>query len=360
MTVCAKCGQKNADGDTVCRNLRCRAPLAPVGETAAEPEDGGDATAGRSDSTQSFDAASEAHRDDPEKIRPAAPRPAPPRSAPAPAAAGQPATEAQPDHEPAGAARPTAAGQPRPPRSVAKPGQYYCWSCGWGNDPGNERCQHCGATLAVPRREPAPERLPSARRSWAGGARRRALRRLVAVLGALAVLAAVAVVGTRLLRPGGGGTPATTTRGAQAARSFTLVRVRPTVEANSESGSRKAANLVDGNLSTFWSKSPNGPFGKLTFSFGQPVRLGRIAIAAGAPGAEFARRNRPKTIELTFSDGTTLTRGLADKPGFQNVDFSPRSVTQVTIRIADAYKAPETAPNHNRTSMSEVRFFTVT
>jgi hypothetical protein len=83
----------------------------------------------------------------------------------------------------------------------------------------------------------------------------------------------------------------------------------------------------------------------------------RTSSAAGAAGAEFERRHRPRTVELAFSDGTTLTRNLADRPRFQHLDFPPRSVARVTITIADVFQAPRTAENYNRTSLSEVRFY---
>jgi hypothetical protein len=138
----------------------------------------------------------------------------------------------------------------------------------------------------------------------------------------------------------------------------TLVRVRPSgVTASTQSGSRVAANVVDGKLGTFWSRlvpsDDNQP--SLRFSFSQRVQLGRVQIASGAAGAEFAKRPRPQEIELQFSDGTTLRTTLADKTGFQTVNFRPRGVDRVRMVVLSTY--PSSGPQ--RTSVAEVRFFAV-
>lgn len=137
-----------------------------------------------------------------------------------------------------------------------------------------------------------------------------------------------------------------------------LVQVRQVgVVASTQSGSRIADNVVDGKLGTYWSRlvpsEDDQP--SLRFSFNQPVRLGRLTIAAGASGAEFSRRPRPQEIELQFSDGTTLRTSLDDKPAFQTVSFKPREVDRVRLVVLSTY--PSSGPQ--RTSISEVRFFAV-
>jgi hypothetical protein len=180
----------------------------------------------------------------------------------------------------------------------------------------------------------------------------RALRRL-GVLIAVIVLVGGGLwfVTTRDRSPGNGA--ASTTVAAP-----TLVRVRPSgVTASTQSGSRVAANVVDGKLGTFWSRlvpsDDDQPF--LRFSFSQRVQLGRVQIASGAAGAEFAKRPRPQEIELQFSDGTTLRTTLADKTGFQTVNFRPREVDRVRMVVLSTY--PSSGPQ--RTSVTEVRFFAV-
>src|SRR6266508_3674940 len=216
-----------------------------------------------------------------------------------------------------------------------------------------------------PRASPRPRSLRSRRgrsaRSSSRGRRRRRSRGSLRPASAppATVSAGRRCAGSRLRRPdrqdGGSVTPAS--RPAQA-KTFTLVSpAKVKIEASSESGSRKAALLLDGSLGTFWSRDPTDQFATLSFSFAEPVQLGRIAIAAGAAGAEFKLRHRPKALELTFSDGSTLTKTLTDQPQPQNIDFPPRSVARVTMKIAAVFQAPSTGSNYRRTSISEVRFF---
>lgn len=258
----------------------------------------------------------------------------------------------------AGAVRqsPAVAGEAGLPGPVLEPGQAACPDCGGGNDPRGRWCHHCGASQGTAVEDPVAWR-PAAGFRAHEEERGRALRRLAVVLVVLAVPAGAMIVGANVLQSDQrGGSAATGTAGAGPAPAFAQVS-GVDVEASSESGARRAALLVDGRTSTFWSRLPGDRFAKLSFSFAEPVRLGRIAIAAGAAGAEFERRHRPRTVELAFSDGTTLTRNLADRPRFQHLDFPPRSVARVTITIADVFQAPRTAENYNRTSLSEVRFY---
>jgi hypothetical protein len=181
---------------------------------------------------------------------------------------------------------------------------------------------------------------------------RRALRRLGVLLAVILVAGGALWFATT--RDGSSGNGAADTTAAAP----TLVQVRPSgVAASTQSGSRVAANVVDGKLGTFWSRlvpsDDNRP--SLRFSFSQRVRVGRVQIASGAAGAEFAKRPRPQDIELQFSDGTTLRTTLADKTGFQTVNFRPREVDRVRLVVLSTY--PSSGPQ--RTSVSEVRFFAV-
>jgi len=353
MIVCTKCGHENGNNDTFCQNPDCHAFLewgaeaVPIGLAPkvlpGEPANGAGADSG--ESTQPFDTAAEARRDHPEPARPAEdqagrlvakaaqPRPdaAPGRPAPRPSAPRPPAPSQPPAQKPAEPPRPVVAEPPRPVGPIIEPGKAP---------------------------SPQSRQLAAGERPAGHSARGQALRRLGVVLAIFVVLAAAMIAASRLLRPDrqGGGSVTTTSRPAQA-KAFTLVSpAKVKIEASSESGSRKAALLLDGNLGTFWSRDPTDQFATLSFSFAEPVQLGRIAIAAGA-GAEFKLRHRPKTLELTFSDGSTLTKTLTDQPKLQNIDFPPRSVTRVTVKITDVFQAPTTRENYRRTSISEVRFF---
>ena len=144
--------------------------------------------------------------------------------------------------------------------------------------------------------------------------------------------------------------------GTRSTASPALTKVRPgRVVASTQSGSRLATNVVDGKTDTFWSRSApsndDQPF--LRFFFDRSVKLARISIAAGASGDEFERRPRPRKVELRFSDGTSMRTTLADRTGFQTVDFAPRKVDVMRLVILSTY--PSAGPQ--RTSISEIRFF---
>jgi hypothetical protein len=172
------------------------------------------------------------------------------------------------------------------------------------------------------------------------------------------LVAVIVLIGGGLWIASGRGGPSSGTAPGATAPPAALVRVEPaSVAASTQSGSRVADNVVDGKLGTFWSRlvpsEDDQPF--LRFSFDQPVELGRLEIAGGASGAEFAKRPRPQEIELQFSDGTTLRTTLADRTGFQTVSFKPREVDRVRLVVRSTY--PSSGPQ--RTSISEVRFFAV-
>ncbi|HVD16854.1 MAG TPA: discoidin domain-containing protein [Actinomycetota bacterium] len=331
----------------------------------ATPPPGGGRAADPGEATGFFDAAAEAARPDD------APGPARPEPVRRTEQAKQ--MLVRPGDRPAGkrpqgqpeAQRPREAQQPQlpvdqgPRGPVIEPGQIACATCGWGNDPGRHFCRHCGASLTVP---PAPTEVRPAK---TGTIRRppvdseRGLRLLLAALGGLAIVTAAVLLGLSLFRGGdnggGGGTVTTVGRGGGGG----VAEVPPSairVAASTQSGERVAANLIDGDLGTFWSRRVNDQFAAITFKFTQPVKLARISIAAGAAGDEFRRRHRPKQIRLEFSDGATQTANLADQPDFQNVEVKPRTVDRLRIVILDVYQAPS-GQNRRLTSISEVRFF---
>jgi len=357
MIVCARCGHENGNNETFCQNPDCHAfleweggsapaglhpkvlPAEPAGDRAGV--DGGDgAGVDGGDSTELVDPGAGTRKGD---------------QGPAPVVGGH---AERPVARPGQRQPETAPGRPaaRPPVAPRTPGPPA------GESPAQKP--------AEPQRQVAEQARPSgpilelgqpAAGDHARGhsERGRALRRLAVVLAVFVVLAVGMVAGSRLLRQDRGGGTTTSTSGPGPAKTFAQVKAAK-VEASSESGSRKAALLVDGKPDTYWSRLPTDQFATLSFSFAEPVRLGRIAIAAGAAGGEFKLRHRPKTLELAFSDGSTLTKALADQPKFQDIDFPPRPVERVTMKITEVFQAPKTGQNYRRTSISEVRFFSAT
>jgi hypothetical protein len=197
--------------------------------------------------------------------------------------------------------------------------------------------------------EGQPRRAPSVR----DRERQRALRRFGVLV------AIIVVVGAGLwLASVRGRSPSEAGRPSATAPPPALVSVQAaSVAASTQSGSRLAGNVIDGKLGTFWSRlvpsNDAQPF--LRFSFDHPVELGRVAIAGGASGSEFSKRPRPQEVELQFSDGTTLRTTLADKQGFQMVNFRPREVDRLRLVVLSTYPSS----GLQRTSISEVRFFAV-
>jgi hypothetical protein len=342
-------------------------PAGPGGGPPGRPQGGGRSPSAADDpgeGTAMFDAAAEARRPD---------GPAPP---------------ARPDARKAEQAermlaRPGARRQPGQPEAkkpqevqekvdygkapdhgpVVEPGQVACHNCGWGNDPGRHFCRHCGASLqgTPPRPEPAEPTRVAPRRAGGGD---RAVRLLLAGLGAAAVVSAAVLLALSLHR-GAGGTGGAGNAGSGGVTEATrpgggLVAVPAadvSVKATSQSGEHVATNLVDGDPGTFWSRRVVDRIATLTFSFGRPQELARVSIAAGASGDQFPLRHRPKVVRLEFSDGATKSVTLADQPGFQNIDLEPRTVSRVRIAILEVYQATS-GPVQRLTAISEVRFFT--
>ncbi|HEX9343713.1 MAG TPA: discoidin domain-containing protein, partial [Actinomycetota bacterium] len=217
-------------------------------------------------------------------------------------------------------------------------------------------CHHCETRLTLP---PAgPGRVTTGEAALQPGAppagreRRERVVRLLAVVVLLAVVAVVVMVATRGLRHPHAAVAAKPAPGTAVA---SLVVVRPlTATASSESGERVARNVIDRNLTTYWSRHVPGtdaqPF--LQFTFATPVKLTELQIAAGASGDQFIARPRPQRIALLFADGSSLNFSLADKRGFQKISFPPRSVGKFRLVILSIYPGTDLP----RTSISEVKF----
>ncbi len=280
-------------------------------------------------------------------------------SAPFPAETPPPGTAWPPAER--GAGRTERAGRPQSARSRSEPGGRA--SAGAGP----ARLSSFPSEEQLLKRPPLWERLlrrtpirvpgeGTLRRSRS--TRERERRRALLRFGVLVLV--IVLVGGGLWLAAGRGPAGEPTGGNSSGTGSTaspaLTKVRPgRVVASTQSGSRLATNVLDGKTDTFWSRSApsddNQPF--LRFFFDRPVKLARISIAAGASGAEFEHRPRPREVELRFSDGTTMRTTLADRTGFQTVAFAPREVDVVRVVILSTY--PSAGPQ--RTSISEIRFF---
>src|SRR6266516_813147 len=416
MVICPKCGFKNLRDESVCQNPSCQTvlelngkvpPRQPVAPPAPPPSHPAPPEVGWFEEELTSPAPPLA----PPKPAPAASQTAPPKPAPAASQTAPPkpvpaaSQAAPPQAPPSQGARPQAARAQAPPRPrpvtaeewawlppepetqpvmpvvsavpvvmdtnaqaepqaepqidaavppASAPWQVACHRCGWPNDPTWIDCHHCETRLTLPpvpstALEAAATRRPEPLPAVAG--RERAARVLAAVV-LLAVVGVVVVLATGPLRHRG---TTATTRPAPSTPATALVAVRPSsVAASTESGERGARNVIDRNLTTYWSRlvpsSDVQP--SLQFSFAQPVNLAELQIAAGASGDQFIARPRPQRVELHFSDGSTMQFTLADQRDYQKVAFPARRVTQLRLVILSTYPGSD-AP---RPSISEIRF----
>jgi hypothetical protein len=70
-----------------------------------------------------------------------------------------------------------------------------------------------------------------------------------------------------------------------------------------------------------------------------PTTIREIAVAAGLSKGDARRLQewRPKTVQLTFSDGSCQQISLADNETLQQVKIEPVETTQIRVSIVDAY-----------------------
>jgi hypothetical protein len=111
-------------------------------------------------------------------------------------------------------------------------------------------------------------------------------------------------------------------------------------------------------------RQPVAPTLLLTFS-GQSS-VDRVTIRPGLSGdnPQRVQQARPKTVDVLFSDGTCLTRQLADKPDPQEFDVKVGGATGAQLAIIDVYSAGADAPGgaaagagpQNLVAVSEIGF----
>jgi hypothetical protein len=264
------------------------------------------------------------------------------RDVPGPASGGAPPVPAA---DQPGAVRP---GRPVAPAPVVRDfagdradgtDAVTCPACGTGNPAGRAFCRRCGGSLvtaagpaaAVPwwRRLRRPRLRPGRGR----------LRRLLAVLAVLVLLAGAAWAVVRF-----GGPVVDAIRD----RTTTPEPVLPTsVTASSEARGHPARSTVDGLNNRYWSPATDRPaegeYVELTFD--PPIRLMDLIVHAGASPQqdEFVRQGRP--AELTM---TTWTRGgesnterlrLTDRPGPQTFHHVTGGVARLRLTIGASYGA---------------------
>ena len=302
---------------------------------------------------------------------------------------------------------------PQPPPPTEGP----CPRCGVVNGAALRFCGKCGLALKGPtlhgdglgaRPQSPPERVPWWRRWFQPGDNtRRAARaayrhslpvRVRLIRWGLAVLGIGAIVGTLALigqNPVGwamnnwndlvGNTSQVQgvdafTEPPPAASAGTVEPAGPSTAAPASGSSVNpppdtAPNLVD-NLSdtawtTNWTAELNQPPAEVSCETPAPegassvllvppgsVTLKKISVAAGLPESDSRRmlQWRPKTIQLSYSDGRCEQIVLDDIPDLQEKDLETVDTSQVLLSIIDTYP-PATDQPVNSLSVTELRLF---
>ena len=88
------------------------------------------------------------------------------------------------------------------------------------------------------------------------------------------------------------------------------------------------------------------------------VTVKKISVAAGLPEGDSRRmlQWRPKTIQLSYSNGQCQQIVLEDVPGLQEKDLDAVDTSQVMLSIIDAYP-PATDQPDDEISVTELRLF---
>jgi hypothetical protein len=265
---------------------------------------------------------------------------------------------------------------PRPrtvPRTTApelrhEPGDLICGQCGTGNRSTRHFCQRCGASLAEAPvvRTPWYRRLFRPRQPSAAAGRRAAsdsagtrtdspvrsfvLAALaVVVVGGVLAYAAIPSFHRRVDQDASG-------IGTQVGRAIdpTYVPVTPIqTTASSELAGHPASFATDLVSNDYWAASRTAdPQPTLAVRFAGPTDLDSMVIHSGA-GPDYARLARPRTVQVTYSDGTGQLLTLKDDPKPTSYPIHASHVTSLTLQITGVYPAGQSSA----VAIAEVEFF---
>jgi hypothetical protein len=116
-----------------------------------------------------------------------------------------------------------------------------------------------------------------------------------------------------------------------------------------------AYNAVDGNPSTAWAEAADGSGVGEGFTVTFPVKRGvsevRVLPGYAKTEALFRKYNRPKVLDVEFSDGTKTSLSLADDPSLQRFPVSV-DAEWAKVTIADVYRGT----TRDETYVSEIEF----
>jgi hypothetical protein len=251
---------------------------------------------------------------------------------------------------------------PPPPIVVA----MYCSVCGAGNPANRHFCISCGNPLVVarPRRVPWWQRLFPPREAPAAGTRPAgtgsettagSLLRVFVVTMLIVVLAG----GLLAYAVAPGFHQAVNRRADVATTSVRRLvdtnwaQVHPeTTRASSDVAGHPAEFATDLVNNDYWAADTSrDPQPTLVFTFTGPTDLDALVITSGA-AADYAKVGRPKTIQITYSDGTGDELTLSDDPHETPYYIYARQITSMTMRITSVYPAP----GSTSVALTEVEF----
>lgn len=227
----------------------------------------------------------------------------------------------------------------------------FCSTCGVGNDVRRHFCRRCGAPLmrgAVAKRQSWWQRWLQRRRDAAAGDRpfrdettfgslvRTFLVTMLLVVAIGGIFAYLALPGFR----------AAVNREVDVAVTDlrrlinpSYVQVHPvTTSTSSEVTGHPGQLATDLINNDYWAADlTRDPQPTLTVAFDGATDLDAIVVTNGAATSDYPRLARPKTLQISYSDGTGEQVTLKDVPQATAYVVHARGVTSMTVRIVSVY-----------------------
>lgn len=121
-----------------------------------------------------------------------------------------------------------------------------------------------------------------------------------------------------------------------------------------------ADNAIDGLPETTWRVPGDGRGAFLLLAFDTPVRVSALQLIPGYAKIDscdrtnrFLQNRRVQRVELSFSDGSTVSGDLRDAPELQSITFPPVVTASVRVTII-ATTAPGSHDGRDFTPISEI------
>jgi hypothetical protein len=240
----------------------------------------------------------------------------------------------------------------------------FCSACGAGNDVRRHFCRRCGTPLmrTATNRVPWWRRLFPERRDAAAGDRpfreettfgsllRTFLVTMLLVIVLGGIFAYLALPGFRQAVNREVDVAVTDVRRLI---NPSYVQVHPvTTSASSEITSHPSQLATDLINNDYWAADlSRDPQPTLTVTFDGATDLDALVVTSGA-AADYTRLARPKTIQISYSDGTGEQVTVKDDPQATAYVIHARHVTSMTLRVISVY------PGNGSTSMglAEIEF----